>query len=137
MTVRPPNSRGRDHLVLAAIRVELLSSDRLAPHAPLERRDQVERRTGLYDPAAGDDGHVRTQVGHVLDDVRREDHDHVLADLGQQVEEAVALLGIEAGGRLVDDDQRGSPSSACAMPKRCRMPPEKPAERSACARPRG
>ena len=26
---------------------------------------------------------------------------------GEQVEEAVALLGIEAGGRLVDDDQLG------------------------------
>ena len=51
--------------------------------------------------------HARAEVGDVLDDVGREDDDDVLADLGEQVEEAVALLGIEAGGRLVDDDQLG------------------------------
>ena len=37
--------------------------------------------------------------------MRREDDDDVLADLGQQVQEAVALFRIEAGGRLVDDDE--------------------------------
>jgi hypothetical protein len=32
------------------------------------------------------------EIAHVLDDVRREDDDDVLADLGEQVVEAVALL---------------------------------------------
>ena len=51
------------------------------------------------------DRHARAQVGDVLDDVGREDHDHLLADLGQQVVEAVALAGVEAGGGLVHDQQ--------------------------------
>ena len=37
--------------------------------------------------------------------MRREDHDGVLADLAEQVQEAHALGGIEAGGGLVDDDE--------------------------------
>ena len=46
----------------------------------------------------------------------------------EQVQEPIALLGVEPGGRLVDDDRAaGAPISACAMPKRWRMPPEKPA----------
>ena len=35
---------------------------------------------------------------------RQDDHD-VLADLRQEIVEAVALFRVEAGGRLVDDDQ--------------------------------
>ena len=34
-----------------------------------------------------------------------EDDDHVFADFGQEVVKTVALAGIEAGGRLVDDNQ--------------------------------
>jgi hypothetical protein len=49
--------------------------------------------------------HARAEIRHVVDDVRREDHHHVLADLGEQVQKTVALLRIEAGGGLVDDDQ--------------------------------
>jgi hypothetical protein len=39
-----------------------------------------------------------------LDDVGGQDHGHLFADLGQQVEKAVALLRVEAGGGFVDDD---------------------------------
>jgi hypothetical protein len=64
------------------------------------------------------------EVGDVVDDVRRQDHDDVLADLGQQVVEAVALLGIEAGGRLVDDDQAADCRSAPARSEALPHPPE-------------
>jgi hypothetical protein len=37
--------------------------------------------------------------------VRRENHDDVQRDVGEQVVKAHALLGVEAGGRLVDDDE--------------------------------
>ena len=94
-----------DHLVVAPMRLEFALADALAPDPAVHRLDQLERRAGADDAAGGDDRHARAQVGDVLDDVRRQDHDHVLADLGQQVEEAVALLGVEAGGGLVDDDQ--------------------------------
>jgi len=54
----------------------------------------------------------------------RQHDDHLLADLDQQVVKARALLGVEARGGFVDDDQQRAPSSACAIPKRWRMPPE-------------
>ena len=37
----------------------------------------------------------------------RQDDDDIVADPGEQIEEAVALLGVEARRRLVDDDQLG------------------------------
>src|SRR5690606_5923480 len=45
----------------------------------------------------------------VLDDVGREDDDDVLADLREQIVEAVALLWIEAVRWLIDDDQSRLP----------------------------
>jgi len=39
--------------------------------------------------------------------VRREDDDHVLADLTEQVVETNALLRIQSSGGLIDDDQLG------------------------------
>ena len=48
---------------------------------------------------------LRAEVGDVAHDVRRQDHDDVGGDVGEQVVEAHALLGVEARGRLVDDDE--------------------------------
>src|SRR6185295_11525900 len=47
----------------------------------------------------------RTEHSDVLDDVRREDDDAILRELGEQMVEAEALLGIEARRGLVDDDE--------------------------------
>jgi hypothetical protein len=52
-----------------------------------------------------DDRELAAQVGNVADDVRRQDHDHVGGDVGEQVVEADALSGSRPGGRLVDDDE--------------------------------
>src|SRR6266478_5986255 len=40
------------------------------------------------------DGHSRAEIHHVLQDVRRENDDDLLADLRKQIVEAVALAGI-------------------------------------------
>ena len=58
-------------------------------------------------PAQVNDGHAAAQVHDVLHDVGGENHDHLLADLGQQVVEAVALAGIEPGRGLVHNQQLG------------------------------
>src|SRR5947209_92698 len=55
--------------------------------------------------AAVDDRDARAELTHVIDDVRRQDDDAVLSELGEEIEKANALLGIEAGGGLVDDDK--------------------------------
>src|SRR5262249_23319052 len=60
---------------------------------------------GHEEPAFGHHRHALAQIGHVLDDVRRENHDDLLADLGEEIEKAVALFRIEARGRLIDDDE--------------------------------
>ena len=39
--------------------------------------------------------------------MRAQNHNNVLADFAQQVVETVALAGVEAGGRLVHDDEQG------------------------------
>ena len=57
------------------------------------------------DAPGGEHGHERAQVGDVRHDVGGKDHDHILADLGEEVQEAVALLRVEAGRGLVDDDE--------------------------------
>ena len=79
------------------------------------------------------DGDLRGDRLDVRDDVRREDDDAPLRDLGEQVAEAHALLGIEADGRLVHDhelrDRRAAPAR-CRRAAACR-PSSRRARRSA------
>ncbi len=76
-----------------------------APDTALQAADQVQRCAFKLDAATGQNGHARAQVGDIFDDVGGQDDDHILADLGQQVQEAVALFGVETGGGFIDDDQ--------------------------------
>ena len=55
--------------------------------------------------AAVDDRHAAAELANVLDDVRRENDDHVVADLRQQIQKPMTLVRVETGGRLVDDEQ--------------------------------
>ncbi|ODV10524.1 MAG: hypothetical protein ABT19_13240 [Rhodanobacter sp. SCN 68-63] len=86
-----------------AVTVQFVLVDRASPHAAFEAGDRFQRFAGEQHLALGKDRHARTQVGDVLHDVGGEDHHRALADLRQQVEEAVALLRIQPGGGLVDD----------------------------------
>ena len=92
----------------------------------------VERAFGDQ-PAAGDDADA---VGHALgdlEDVRGHDHGAAGGDaLAQHVLDLARRAGVEAGQRLVENDQRGSCTSAPASATFCRMPLEKPSQRS-CA----
>ena len=84
------------------------SSSREIDAAPDPAAEVVDRaqRLGLeQDLAAVDDRHARAQLAHVLDDVRGEEDDAVLAQLAEQVQEAHALGRVEAGGRFVHDHQ--------------------------------
>ena len=92
-------------MVVALVAGELLASDDTAPDAAVQPLDLVRRFPGQQYLALRDDRHPAAQVADVLDDVGREDHHDVLADLRQQVVEAEPLGRVEARGRLVDDDQ--------------------------------
>ncbi len=94
-----------DDLVAPLVVGKLGLGDGLAPDPPLQALHQLGRRALADDAAAGDDRHGGAEVGNVLDDMGGEDHHHVLADLGQEVQEAVSLLRVEACGGLIDDDQ--------------------------------
>src|SRR5215212_12194893 len=62
-------------------------------------------RAGEQDLAAVDDREIAAQLLDVFDDVRRQNDRTRFPDLTQQVQKPHALLGVEPGRRLVDDDQ--------------------------------
>ncbi len=95
----------RDHFIRRLHIFQRVVRDRLRPDGAAAARDQFARRAFELNTSARQDGHARTQVGDVLDDMGGQDDHHVLADLHQQVVETIAFLGIEAGGRLVHDHQ--------------------------------
>ena len=91
--------------MLALERRQLVPAHGPAPDPAAQLVDRARRLRFEQDLAAVDDRHAAAQLLDVLDDVRREDDDAVLADLAQQVQEADALGRVEPRGRLVDDDQ--------------------------------
>jgi hypothetical protein len=69
--------------------------------------DALPRRRGGRvgdDGAALDHREPRAERGDVVDDVGREEDDAADGELGEEPVEPLPLLGIEAGRRLVDDD---------------------------------
>jgi hypothetical protein len=76
-----------------------------APDLPLERQQGLVGRSLEQHFTGCDDGHSGTEFPNVIDDMGGQDDRDVAPDRGQQIQEAVALGGIEAGGRLIDDDQ--------------------------------
>src|SRR6185369_3034046 len=95
----------RQHRVALLVLAQRRLADQLAPDAVTQRADRLARLAAHQHLAARDDRHARTQIGNVFDDVRRENHDDLLADAGEQIEKSIALFRIESGGRLVDDHQ--------------------------------
>ncbi len=96
---------GRDHRQAALVLVHQGPRDGLLPNSSAHRVDRVARRAVLHDRTFADDRHLSAQRGDVADDVRRE-QDHDLArQFGEQILEAIALLRIEPGRRLVDHQQ--------------------------------
>src|SRR5690625_1519803 len=55
--------------------------------------------------ALADDGHARTQVGDIGNDMRGQNDHHSFTNLGQQIEKAVALFGVQPGGGLVNNNE--------------------------------
>src|SRR3546814_9914200 len=94
--------------------------DRLLPHSAVERSNRLARLAGQAQLALGDDRHARAQVGDVLDDMRGQDHHHLITDLGQQVEEAVALLRSEEHTSELQSLMRSSYAVFCLKKKKKR-----------------
>src|SRR5687768_9871845 len=96
---------GGDDRVLALDGGQLALGDHAAPDASAQLLYRAQRLGLEDDLAVVDDRHAAAELGHVLDDVRREDDDGVLAEVAEEIEEAHALGGVESGGGLVDDDK--------------------------------
>jgi len=75
------------------------------PDLPVEGGQGLGGRSLEQHLAGRNNCHTRTQFANVIDNMGREDDGDVSADRGEQIEESVALGGVEAGGRLIDDDQ--------------------------------
>jgi hypothetical protein len=71
------------------------------------RFDQRRRTAAEKDLPVSQDRHIKASLTNVLDDVRGEDRDPVRGQIDEQIAEADALLGIQASGRLGDDEQSG------------------------------
>src|SRR5678815_2676784 len=84
---------------------ELGLADALAPDVAAHLVEHLARIALKNDLSLIDDGHAAAQLAHVFDDVRRQNDDHLVADLREQIEEAVSLVRVEARRRLVDDDE--------------------------------
>src|SRR5580698_9930832 len=84
-----------------------VSADDLAPEFAAERVESFGGRAFDEKLTVADDGHARAELADVFDDVGGEDDDDVAADGAEEIEEAVALGGVEPGGGLVDDDELG------------------------------
>ena len=88
---RPPDQAVRNHAATLLVAGQVRLGDGALPHAPAQPRDGVVRSALKQHSAFVDDGHVGAQVGDVLNDVGGKNHDHLFADFGEQVVEAVAL----------------------------------------------
>jgi len=71
----------------------------------LDQRARLGGSRQRDDASRADHREAGAEDRDVLDDVGREDDDPVGRELGEQPVEPEPLLGIETGGRLVDDDQ--------------------------------
>src|SRR5271154_3889004 len=97
---------GDDAKTLLIVRY-IRAPNRLLPHTAVERFNQRRGIASGVDTPLVDDSHVAAEVAYVRDDVGRENDDNILADGAQQVMETNALLRVEAGSRLIDDDEPG------------------------------
>ena len=85
---------------------ERFARDRRAPDLALHvscRSARARLRCTTLPPARI--AMLRAKLRDVFDDVRGENDDDFVADRREQIEEAVALFGIETRGRFVDDDE--------------------------------
>src|SRR5579872_92376 len=89
------------------VRGQLDLVDSLSPNGSLQTADECKRLSLEQHPTASEHSHPRTQLSDVLHNVRRQNDYHLLANLSQQIQEAISLLGIQSRGRLVDDYESG------------------------------
>src|SRR5690349_2258921 len=95
----------RDHRQALLHLLDGLAWDGALPHLAPDRLDVRGRRARQDQPPLADHREARAKVGHVIHDVRGEDHDGLAADAREEVVEPHALLGIQARGGLVHDDE--------------------------------
>ena len=85
----------------------VVGGDHLGPDLAVEGGKRVAGSALQQQLARGDDGHAGAELAHVIDDVGGEDDGAVAAQGGEQVQEAIALGGVQAGRGLVDNDEAG------------------------------
>src|SRR5688500_1636261 len=116
----PASEPRREHWHRLLVSSDFAPADHLAPDPALEPRDERAGFSVQQHSALRQDRHPAAELAYIFDDVRRQDHHRGLPDLAEQIVEAEPLFGIEAGGRLVDDDQ-------LRIAEKCLCDPEAPA----------
>ena len=85
----------------------VLGRSRVLPQLALDAVDELALDAEILDLALLQHADVLTQMLDVGRNMGRENDGAVACDLGQQIEEVEAFLGVKAGGRLVDDEHLG------------------------------
>src|SRR5471032_11343 len=83
----------------------IVGRDDFGPDLSAQGFERFGGRAFEEELAVRNDGHAGTELTHVVDDVGGENDGDGGADGAEQVEEAVALGGVKAGGGLIDDDE--------------------------------
>ena len=100
-----PPLRLAAHIAAFEWRLQLRALDGASPDTAAHTLHQGSRVAVRHDATSHQDGHARAQVADIVDDVSGQDHHDALADLTQQVVEAVALFGVQTCRGFVDDHQ--------------------------------
>src|SRR5436190_16743544 len=88
----------RDDVQRRAEGDELGPGRALAPDVAAHLVEHLIRVALKNDSAFIDDRHAATELAYVFDDVRRQNDDHLIADLGEEIEKAMTLVRVEARG---------------------------------------
>src|SRR4051794_5531263 len=95
----------RDDIQRRLQRGKLRFGDPLAPEMAAYLLEHLVRIALKNDLPLIDDRHATAELADVLDDVRRENDDNVIADLREKIEKTMSFVRVESRGRLVDDDE--------------------------------
>ena len=94
------------------------------PDLPFDRGQCFRRHALQQNLAIGDDRHARAKLVDIVHDMGGKNDRHFAPDGGEKIEEAVALGGVETGGRLVHDDEARIGEQRLGDAEALFMPPE-------------
>src|SRR5580698_7745723 len=83
----------------------VVSGDNLGPDLAAQSLERLVWCAFEKQLTARNDRHARAELANVVDDMGGKNDSNVRSDRAEEVEKAIALGGVEAGRRFVNDDE--------------------------------